>query len=88
MHGPQARDDEPVASEVKGEVLPETESAPPGSPERVPRGWTQHDWDASLYGSLERRPRWASLSVGKGWLYAVVLAVVLLALLVAILATR
>jgi hypothetical protein len=80
--------DEPGAGAAGEEVLHDTESAPPGPADQVPRGWTKEEWDSSLYGSRKARSPWASLNVGKEWIYAVVLAVVLVALLAAILVAR
>ena len=52
------------------------------------RGRTDGGWAGSLYREPKTRARWASLSIGKGWLLAVVLAGVLVLLLVLVLSLR
>lgn len=72
--------------ELPLDVDRETESPELGPPSVTPRGWTEDEWKASLYNSPPRRSPWASLNVGKGWLLAVILAMVVVLLVVAVLA--
>ncbi len=56
------------------ELAPEVEPPAPKPASVTPRGWTDQEWAAKNYGKPVRRSPWSSLSIGKGWLLAVLLS--------------
>jgi len=74
---PVQRNDDPLVPEAFRNTIP-----PP------PRGWSEDDWRRSFLGDERRRPRGQGLNFGKGWLLAVLFAIVALVLVVLIIVAR
>jgi len=92
-----------VAAEEEPKLAPGLQAAPvpPGRNEDVlipevfrdtipppPRGWTEEEWRRSFLGSPSPAPGARALSLGKGWLLAVVFGFVAVVVIVLIIVTH